>query len=152
MRRLEATTTIARAVGGETDLPRVLELIVKRGRALVDAQGVLILLRDGADLVVAATAGEVPAGVQGSRVESSATSIDALGLDPDSAVTVPLVFRGQSLGHLAALGRRDGGLLDEEDERLLVSFGGSPTTRGGSTKRSMRRSTSSTTRSTGCAA
>ena len=37
VRRLEATTAIARAVGGETDLERVLELIVKRGRALVDA-------------------------------------------------------------------------------------------------------------------
>ncbi|MEA2458007.1 MAG: hypothetical protein QOC95_979, partial [Thermoleophilaceae bacterium] len=31
---LEATTEIARAVGGETDLSRVLELIAKRGRAL----------------------------------------------------------------------------------------------------------------------
>src|SRR3954468_18294378 len=37
VRGLEATTAIARAVGGETDLARVLELIVKRGRALVDA-------------------------------------------------------------------------------------------------------------------
>ena len=35
VRRLEATTAIARAVGGETDLERILELIVKRGRALV---------------------------------------------------------------------------------------------------------------------
>src|SRR5829696_7921912 len=31
---LEATTAIARAIGSETDLSRVLELIVKRGRAL----------------------------------------------------------------------------------------------------------------------
>jgi signal transduction histidine kinase len=128
VRRLEATTTIARAVGGETDLPRVLELIVKRGRALVDARGVLILLRDGTGLVVAATAGEVPAGVEGARIESSATSIDALGLDPDSELTVPLLFRGQSLGHLVALGRRDGGLLGEEDERLLNSFAASAAT------------------------
>ena len=35
VRGLEATTAIARAVGGETDLERVLELIVKRARALV---------------------------------------------------------------------------------------------------------------------
>jgi signal transduction histidine kinase len=126
--RLEATTAIARAVGGETDLSRVLELIVKRGRALVDAEGVLILLRDGAGLVVAATAGEVPAGVEGSRVESQAASIDALGLDPESALTVPLVFRGQSLGLLAALGRRDGGELGAEDERLLMSFAASAAT------------------------
>src|SRR3954449_1545700 len=128
VRRLEATTTIARAVGGETDLARVLELIVKRGRALVDAQGVLILLRDGTGLVVAATAGEVPAGVQGSRLASPAASIDALGLDPESALTVPLVFRGQSLGLLAALGRRDGGALGTEDERLLIGFAASAAT------------------------
>jgi signal transduction histidine kinase len=128
VRRLEATTTIARAVGGETDLSRVLELIVKRGRALVDAQGVLILLRDGTGLVVAATAGEVPAGVQGSRLASPAASIDALGLDPESALTVPLVFRGQSLGLLAALGRRDGGALGTEDERLLIGFAASAAT------------------------
>jgi signal transduction histidine kinase len=128
VRRLEATTTIARAVGGETDLARVLELIVKRGRALVDAQGVLILLRDGAGLVVAATAGEVPAGVEGSRLESPGASIDALGLDPQNALTVPLVFRGQSLGLLAALGRRDGGALGAEDERLLLGFAASAAT------------------------
>jgi signal transduction histidine kinase len=128
VRRLEATTTIARAVGGETDLSRVLELIVKRGRALVDAQGVLILLRDGPGLVVAATAGEVPAGVEGSRLESPGASIDALGLDPESALTVPLVFRGQTLGLLAALGRRDGGALGAEDERLLIGFAASAAT------------------------
>jgi signal transduction histidine kinase len=128
VRRLEATTTIARAVGGETDLARVLELIVKRGRALVDAQGVLILLRDGAGLLVAATAGEVPTGIQGSRLDSPAASIDTLGLDPESALTVPLVFRGQSLGLLAALGRRDGGALGAEDERLLIGFAASAAT------------------------
>jgi signal transduction histidine kinase len=128
VRRLEATTTIARAVGGETDLARVLELIVKRGRALIDAQGVLILLRDGGGLLVAATAGEVPAGVQGSRLDSPSASIDALGLDPESALTVPLVFRGQSLGLLAALGRRDGGALGAEDERLLIGFAASAAT------------------------
>jgi two-component system, NarL family, sensor histidine kinase DevS len=128
VRRLEATTTIARAVGGETDLSRVLELIVKRGRALVDAQGVLILLRDGPGLVVAATAGEVPAGVEGSRLDSPGASIDVLGLDPASALTVPLVFRGQSLGLLAALGRRDGGALGAEDERLLIGFAASAAT------------------------
>ena len=45
--RLEATTEIARAVGGETDLDRILEIVVKRGRALVEARSLLILLRDG---------------------------------------------------------------------------------------------------------
>src|SRR3954471_22549744 len=54
---LEATTEIARAVGGETDLDRILELIAKRGRALVSARTVAILLEDGGELEVAAAAG-----------------------------------------------------------------------------------------------
>ena len=44
LRGFEATATIAQAVGAETDLDRVLELVVKRARALVDARSVLILL------------------------------------------------------------------------------------------------------------
>src|SRR3954453_3835184 len=59
VRGFEATATIARAVGGETDLDRVLELIVKRGRALVEARDVLILLAEGDDLRVAADAGRL---------------------------------------------------------------------------------------------
>jgi signal transduction histidine kinase len=51
-----------------------------------------------------------------------------LGLDPGSALIVPLVFRGQSLGLLAALGRRDGGTLGSEDERLLIGFAASAAT------------------------
>ncbi len=65
---LEATFEIARAVGGETQLERVLELIVKRSRALVEASGVAILLVDGDDFVVAATAGEIPRRIIGTRV------------------------------------------------------------------------------------
>ena len=62
VRALEATSEIARAVGGETQLDRVLELIAKRSRALVEAAGVAILLIDGDDFDVAATAGEIPRG------------------------------------------------------------------------------------------
>src|SRR5262249_57770217 len=51
VRALETTTEIARAVGGETQLDRVLELVVKRGRALVEARSMVLLLRDGDDLV-----------------------------------------------------------------------------------------------------
>ena len=53
---LETTTAIARAVGGETDLERILELIVKRGRALVDARAMVIELREGDELVIQAAA------------------------------------------------------------------------------------------------
>ena len=56
-RRLEAARAIAVAVGAEMELEPVLELIAKRGRALVEARSLVILLREGADLVVAASAG-----------------------------------------------------------------------------------------------
>ena len=65
VRGLRATSEIARALGGETELERVLELIVKRGRALVEARSVMILLEDQGDLVVAATAGEDAAATRG---------------------------------------------------------------------------------------
>jgi signal transduction histidine kinase len=130
--RLEATTAIARAVGGETDLDRVLELIVERGRALVDAAGVAILLRQAGGLVVAAVAGEVPAGVRGHRVRPRdvRASLDALGLDTGGSLLVPLVFRGQSLGMLAAFGARD-----QDDERLLEAFAASAATAVGTARR-----------------
>ena len=59
---LDATTQIALAVGGETDLEVILELVAKRGRALVGARVLLIELRHQQELVVAAGAGELPAG------------------------------------------------------------------------------------------
>src|SRR5687767_8749364 len=59
VRGLEATNEIARALAGETELGRVLELVVKRGRALVEATAVVIMLLEGDELVVAATAGDI---------------------------------------------------------------------------------------------
>ena len=56
VRRLQAATEVAIAVGGETDLERVLDAIVERGRALVEARALIILLREGDELGVAATA------------------------------------------------------------------------------------------------
>ena len=67
VRSLEAARDIADAVGGVPDLERVLELIVKRGRALVDARTVLIMLREGDELVVAASAGHA-ADARGRRI------------------------------------------------------------------------------------
>ena len=48
VRGFEATSAVARALGTETDLDRVLELIVKRARALVSARSVLVLLQSRA--------------------------------------------------------------------------------------------------------
>ncbi|HLL93156.1 MAG TPA: GAF domain-containing protein, partial [Solirubrobacteraceae bacterium] len=56
-RGLEATRDVAVAIGGEIALEHVLELIVKRGRALVRAKSLVIMLRDGDELVVQTSAG-----------------------------------------------------------------------------------------------
>src|SRR4051795_11494094 len=65
---LETTTEISRALGGVTDLDRVLELVVKRSRALLHARAAEIALVDGEDFVVAAVAGEGVDGLQGARI------------------------------------------------------------------------------------
>jgi len=150
VRRLEATTEIARAVGGETDLGRILETIVKRGRALIEARSLLILLEDGGELRVAAAAGELdhdaevripiegsaPGHVLKSRRPDRLSRIgpDLLSRpsNPDAGVAallVPLIFRGHSLGVLVALDSlgRSGGFT-EEDERVLDSFAASAAT------------------------
>ncbi len=150
VRALEATTAIARAVGGETDLDRVLELIVKRARALVDARGLLILLREGSELRVVSIAGQldddllhqrVP--LEGSvsghvmatqRVERLANVRDELRfaladqVDANAGLFVPLVYRGRSLGVLNAFDRGGGTGFTPEDERLLESFAASAAT------------------------
>ncbi len=49
--RLEAFAEIARAVGGETDLKRVLSLILNHGREVVAARSLLVCLPEGDELV-----------------------------------------------------------------------------------------------------
>jgi len=149
--RLEATTEIARAVGGETDLKRILEIVVKRGRALVEARSLLILLHDGEELTSASVAGEragemakvripISGSVPGQVLEARAPrrihdldpSLMARPGNQDAgviALLVPLVFRGEALGVLVALDplSRETGFSDE-DEQVLVSFAASAAT------------------------
>jgi signal transduction histidine kinase len=149
VRGLEATATVARAVGFETDLDRVLELVVKRGRALLDADSLLVILQEGEELRVAAAAGEVGAGAVGvtlplegtlpgavltngtsERVPSLADGmghgLDALAAGARSALVAPLGFRDRARGVLVALdsGRGTRGFEPDEDH-LLTSFGAS---------------------------
>lgn len=153
VRRLEATTAIARAVGSETDLNRVLELVVKRGRALLDARAVVLLLVDGEEFQVAAGAGEVAAGAVGGRFPIADTTAGevlrsgrseritdvrarlrisefSLGLaGATTALLVPLVYRGTPLGLLAAFDRMDGDpTFADEEERLFRAFAASAAT------------------------
>ena len=151
VRGFEASTAIARAVGGETDLGRILELIVKRARALVDARSVLILLHDGDELVVTAIAGHVEGAVLHQRipVEGSISGhvlqtrrpkrmrdmhdqirfAMARQVDAQSGLFVPLVFRGRAVGVLNVFDRAGGGEeFTVEDERLLEGFAASAAT------------------------
>jgi signal transduction histidine kinase len=144
VRALEAAFEIARSVGGETSLDRVLELIAERSRALVEASGAAILLVDGDDFVVAATAGEIPRSIVGNRVmrgrsvagrvvasgrpervgdlaSSVPFALNELGVNARSGMVAPLQFRGSTLGVIEAFDRTDGPEFRVEDERMLLS-------------------------------
>ncbi|HEY7933327.1 MAG TPA: GAF domain-containing protein [Solirubrobacteraceae bacterium] len=152
---LEATTQIARAVGDETDPEVVLQLVAKRGRALVSARTLLIELIQGNELVIVASAGEVPADLIGRRLalENSLAAhvmrtgcvqrledelnrarfeeygLGSVGVGAEGGLVVPLVFRGRTHGVLFALDRlRDGPSFSAEDERLLQAFATSAAT------------------------
>jgi signal transduction histidine kinase len=151
VRGLDTTVAIAQALGGETDLGRILELIVKRARALVGARTLVIVLEQEGELVFAAGAGDLPSGVHGQRmpIEGTVTgrvlrsqraervvgarsvlssSQGLLGLDVDTAMLVPLAFRGRSVGVLAAFDHLGDEAFDDEDERLLGAFAASAAT------------------------
>jgi signal transduction histidine kinase len=148
---MEASMDIAIAVGGETDLDRVLELIAKRARALVEADALLIWLRDGEELRLAAHAGggSPPADVvvplaratMGEALErrqpQRVDDVRRLGVSPavyglpeaSSALIVPLLFRGQGLGVLLAFDHLgDEATFGLDDERALLSFAASAAT------------------------
>ena len=74
---LEATIEIARALGGQTNLATILELVAKRGRALVSAQALVIELERDGELVVAAGAGTLPQGLVGRRISLGDTVASA---------------------------------------------------------------------------
>src|SRR5271168_1085732 len=124
-RALEATRDVAVAIGEEIALEHVLELIVKRGRALVGARSLVIMLRDGHELVVQASAGHAE-GMRGTRLSiADSTSGQVLErqrperitdvparlriapaefgvVDPQAALLVPMLHRGEGVGILAA--------------------------------------------------
>jgi signal transduction histidine kinase len=144
----QATAEIARAVAGETDLQRVLELIVKRGRALTDARAAMVLLEHGREFEIAAVAGDLSAELVGERSPWEGTVAgdvartgkperlaDAHGrlrfvlsehVDAQTALVVALLFRGRALGVLAVFDRlREGPAFTAWDEHLLGAFGAS---------------------------
>jgi signal transduction histidine kinase len=145
---LDATLQIARALGGQTDLTAILELVAKRGRALVSARVLVIELRRGSELELAAGAGELPADLIGQRVPLAETvanvalrsrasqrltddenrerfqrhGLGHLGLVARDGLIVPLVFREQSYGVLVAIDSLDSAGFSPEHQRLLEAF------------------------------
>jgi signal transduction histidine kinase len=151
-RSLEATRDVAVAIGDEVSLEHVLELIVERGRELVEARSLVIMLRDGQELVVRASAGHIRE-MQGVRLpiaESTSgqvlehrrperitdvaamlrTAPDEFGVaDAHTALLVPMVYRGEALGVLAAFDRgADWAAFGEDDEQMLRTFAASAAT------------------------
>jgi signal transduction histidine kinase len=149
VRGLEAARDIADAIGGIGELEQVLELIVKRGRALIHARSVLIMLREGDELVVAASAGHA-ADARGRRLPiAGSTSGNVLergrservsdvashlriapaelGVpDAHTALLVPMLYHGAGVGVLAAFDRgKNGDAFTGEDEQLLRTFAAS---------------------------
>jgi len=146
---MSATVEISRALAGETDLDRILQLIAKRGRALVGARVLAIELMQGDSLRIAAVAGEIDQAVVGQELpsEGSVAAValrsrraqrlsdevnrarfeeaglgSRLGLHPRAGLLVPLAFRQEAPGVLVALDPLHGGEFSADDERLLTSF------------------------------
>jgi signal transduction histidine kinase len=121
----------------------------------VSARTLLIELRRGEELEVAAGAGELPDGLLGMRVPLADTvagqalrteraqhledelnrarfaerGLGAFGVQAKGGIVVPLVFRGQGHGVLVAIDRlKDGPGFSAEDELLLQSFATSAAT------------------------
>lgn len=152
---LDAMMQIARALGGETDLEKILELVAKRGRALVSARALVIEHERAGEMVIAAAAGELPDGLLGRcvdvresvaavalrtrrtlRVEDAPNrprferyGVGRLGMRADAGLVVPLLFRGQGHGVLLVVDRlEDGPVFTVEDQRLLEAFAASAAT------------------------
>ena len=125
--RLEAFAEIARAVGGETDLERVLSLILDHGREIVAARDAGRLptrrRRAGGRERQRATLGRrsrgcrstarsparccSPGGPRRVGPETDRAQLEQLAPDAAEAILVPLVFRGETLGVLAAINGAD---------------------------------------------
>jgi signal transduction histidine kinase len=145
--RLEAFADIARSVGGETDLERILSLILAHGRDIVAARRMIVCLPEGDELVAltgedlrrdpelrlpinGSVAGQVMLLDQPMRATAGddGGGLEQLAPGATSAILVPLIFRGETLGVLAGIDRVDGRPFEAEDEQLLLSVAASAAT------------------------
>jgi GAF domain-containing protein len=126
-KQLESLNEVGNALATETELDRLLDLIARRLRELLDARLVTVLLPAGADeLRFVAVAGEGDGQILGERITRASSKsgrvlergrserVDSVLDDPDvdneamrligarSGLWVPLVVRGRAIGVLAA--------------------------------------------------
>ena len=143
---LEATVSLARVGAVETDLDSLLELIAKRGRALVEADSLLVLLDAGPSQELGTVAGSlatgaIPASIPTDEPElvaaraeptvrylqgTGVTLHDSLGIDQSRALAiVHMDYRGRSQGFLIAVdpGERSG--FDADATLVFSAFAGS---------------------------
>lgn len=151
---LRATTAIAQALGGETELDTVLDLIATSGRELVDAQWSAIMILDGEYLDLRATSGGTRMRQIGHRLKAEGTVAGEVlrsgttrkfatlsehapeedrelvkEMGAECALMVPLEFRGRGVGVLmVASERSEEGAFSAEDEHLLEAFAASAAT------------------------
>ena len=151
LRTMRTAIEISTAIGADTDLSHILELIVERARTLVDADGLLIWLRHGDQLRIAAVAGNADVPDQATIPLHASTAGEALRtrqsvrvedaqqmlINPaefgmsraSSTLIVPLVHRGRGLGVLVAFDRLGAtASFDADNERALEAFAASAAT------------------------
>ena len=146
-KQLESLNEVGNALATETDLDRLLDLVARRLRELLDARLVMVLLPRGADeLRFAAVAGDRAelAGTTITRSTSKSGRVlergrseraDSVVEDPDvdresmrltgarTGLWVPLLVRGRSIGVLAAHDKLDGDIrFTDSDLRLAETF------------------------------
>jgi len=155
---LETHVEISRAIGATTDLEPVLELVVKRGRALVEARGVALALARGDEFVVTNSAGSLASTIVGYRLPWERESAGfggngspdgvppqleealARAAGAEATLSVPLVFRDWLLGVLVAFDRAVGPpAFTADDKRLLRAFAASASIAVASAQRATQR-------------
>jgi signal transduction histidine kinase len=152
---LDATVQVSRALAGQTDLDKVLQLVARRAQALISARALVIELREREDVVVGAVAGEVGEGVMGQRLRLKNSVANAammtattqrledepnrsrfeeydlgrLGVHPRGGLVVPLTLRGRAYGVLVAVDPLgDDAAFTAHDQQLLEWFAASAAT------------------------
>lgn len=111
---LDANLAIARMLAADADLETILDLVARRGRALVAARAIVVELQEGSEMVAAAAAGGIPKSLVGRRV--GALPSRAL----EARLVIPLSLRGRSYGALVALGP-EFSIEDEETLEILAA-------------------------------